>query len=93
MTGHENRVEGKAVEGGAAGGRPPRVEIGPLRGQQPRTHPGLIVGRGPRVGGKAEGTLASPDLALPTLEPKRLAQLARRAGEEFDGTQGLQRAR
>jgi len=54
---------------------------------------GLIVGRGPRVGGKAEGTLASPDLALPTLEPKRLAQLARRAGEEFDGTQGLQRVR
>jgi tRNA U34 5-methylaminomethyl-2-thiouridine-forming methyltransferase MnmC len=54
---------------------------------------GLIVGLGPRVGGKAEGTLASPDLALPALDPKRQAQLMRRAGEEFDGTQGLQRAR
>jgi hypothetical protein len=54
---------------------------------------GLIVGLGPRVGGKAEGTLASPDLALPALDPKRQAQLMRRAGEEFDGTQGLQRVR
>jgi tRNA U34 5-methylaminomethyl-2-thiouridine-forming methyltransferase MnmC len=52
---------------------------------------GLIVGLGPRVGGKAEGTLASPDLALPTLDPKRLAQLRRRAGDEFEGPRGLER--
>jgi len=53
---------------------------------------GLVVGLGPRVGGKAEGTLASPDHALPGLDPKRQAQLARRAGEEFDGSQGAEGA-
>lgn len=54
---------------------------------------GLVVGLGPRVGGKAEGTLASPDLVLPALAPKRQSQLARRAGDEFDGIQGIEGAR
>jgi tRNA U34 5-methylaminomethyl-2-thiouridine-forming methyltransferase MnmC len=49
---------------------------------------GLVVGLGPRVGAKAEGTLASPDLALPGLDPRREARLARRASDEFEGVHG-----
>ena len=41
---------------------------------------GLAVGRGPRVGTKAEGTLASRGLPLPELEPRLVRRLARRLG-------------
>lgn len=40
---------------------------------------GLRVGRGPRVGNKREGTLASPTLEPPPLEPRLARRLARRA--------------
>lgn len=39
---------------------------------------GLAVGRGPRVGTKAEGTLASRGVPLPDLEPRLSRRLARR---------------
>ncbi len=39
---------------------------------------GLAVGRGPRVGTKAEGTLASRGVPLPGLEPRLERRLARR---------------
>ena len=42
---------------------------------------GLFVGRGARVGTKAEGTLASPDLNLPPLAPRLVRRLARAAAE------------
>lgn len=41
---------------------------------------GLRVGRGPRVGAKAEGTLASPTLVPPPLAPRVQRRLDRRAG-------------
>ena len=41
---------------------------------------GLRVGRGPRVGAKAEGTLASPDLDPPPLAPKVARRLSRALG-------------
>lgn len=41
---------------------------------------GLRVGSGPRVGTKASGTLASPDLELPALEARLVRRIARRAG-------------
>jgi tRNA U34 5-methylaminomethyl-2-thiouridine-forming methyltransferase MnmC len=41
---------------------------------------GLSVGLGPRVGTKAEGTLASRELPLPPLPPRLARKLARRAG-------------
>ena len=39
---------------------------------------GLRVGQGPRLLGKAEGTLASPDLVLPELSERTARKLARR---------------
>lgn len=39
---------------------------------------GLVVGRGPRVGRKAEGTLASPDRPLPPLRDALARKLTRR---------------
>jgi tRNA U34 5-methylaminomethyl-2-thiouridine-forming methyltransferase MnmC len=39
---------------------------------------GLRVGRGPRVGTKAEGTVASPDAEPPALPPRTARRLARR---------------
>jgi len=39
---------------------------------------GLRVGPGPRVGAKAQGTLASPDLELPALDARTERKLARR---------------
>ena len=39
---------------------------------------GLLVGQGPRMLGKAEGTLASPDLVLPDLPERTARKLARR---------------
>jgi chorismate dehydratase len=39
---------------------------------------GLLVGRGPRVGTKAEGTLASHARPLPPLDPRTARKLARR---------------
>ena len=47
-----------------------RVRLGLARG-------GLAVGRGPRVGAKAEGTLASPDREPPALAPRTARRLAR----------------
>ena len=41
---------------------------------------GLVVGRGPRVGAKAEGTLASREWALPPLEGRLQRRLERRRG-------------
>ncbi|MCY2960159.1 MAG: MnmC family methyltransferase [Planctomycetota bacterium] len=41
---------------------------------------GLRVGRGARVGEKREGTLASPDLELPSLDPRVLRRLGARVG-------------
>jgi predicted O-methyltransferase YrrM len=43
---------------------------------------GLRVGSGPRVGEKAQGTLASPDLVLPALDARTQRKLARRLGQE-----------
>ncbi len=45
---------------------------------------GLRVGRGPRVGAKAEGTLASPDLDLPPLAPRTQRKLTRRLAQDSD---------
>jgi tRNA U34 5-methylaminomethyl-2-thiouridine-forming methyltransferase MnmC len=50
-----------------------------------RTHlgrAGLAVGAGPRVGRKAEGTVASPDLPMPALSPRTTRRLVRRLGRE-----------
>jgi len=41
---------------------------------------GLRVGPGPRVGDKAQGTLASPDLALPAFDARTQRKLLRRLG-------------
>jgi uncharacterized protein len=56
---------------------------------------GLRVGRGPRVGGKAQGTLATPDVAtpypeLPALDPRTARKLARRLarGPQFEQDSG-----
>ena len=42
-------------------------------------HAGLRVGAGPRVGAKAQGTLASPDRDLGGLDPRTRRRIARRA--------------
>ena len=46
---------------------------------------GLRVGRGPRVGAKAEGTLASPDLRPPPLTPRQERKLRRGSGDAPGG--------
>jgi len=46
---------------------------------------GLQVGTGPRVGAKAGGTLASPTLDLPALEPRAAAKLERRLSRPPEG--------
>lgn len=43
---------------------------------------GLAVGAGPRVGRKAEGTIASPDLPMPAFSPRTTRRLVRRLGRE-----------
>jgi len=49
---------------------------------------GLLVGIGPRVGGKAQGTLASPDRPLPELDSRSVGRLMRRALGEFERAHG-----
>lgn len=45
---------------------------------------GLTVGVGPRLGPKAEGTLATRGLAVPSFDPRTAARVARRAKELAD---------
>jgi tRNA U34 5-methylaminomethyl-2-thiouridine-forming methyltransferase MnmC len=49
---------------------------------------GLRVGRGPGTGKKAEGTLASPDAAVPPLPARAAANLARALAEHGSGEPG-----
>lgn len=50
---------------------------------------GLVVGRGPAYGRKTEGTLASPDRALPPLEARVVGRLRRELASRGDSGRDL----